>query len=28
LQANPNQQDLAERVAQLERTPGLGATVF
>ena len=28
LQANPNQQDLAERIAQLERTPGLGATVY
>ena len=28
LQANPNQQDLADRVAQLERTPGLGATLY
>jgi len=28
LQVNPNQQDLAERVAQLEKTPGLGAALF
>ena len=28
LQLNPNQHDLAERVAQLEKTPGLGATVY
>ena len=28
LQSNPNQKDLAERVAQLEKTPGLGATVY
>jgi len=28
LQSNPNQQDLAERIAQLEQTPGLGATLY
>ena len=28
LQFNPNQPDLAERVAQLERTPGSGATLY
>jgi tetratricopeptide (TPR) repeat protein len=28
LQLNPNQKDLAERVAQLEKTPGLGANLY
>ena len=28
LQVNPNQPDLADRVAQLEKTPGIGATIY